>query len=288
MGAADIVPGVSGGTIALILGIYERLIASVRTGAGSLSLLLRGDFKGFFRRFKEIEWTLVLPLLIGIAVAFVALSSIITRLLEEQPQAMAGLFFGLVCASIFVAWKLLEARDTTRLIIGVAVAIAAFFLLGLRAGNANEPSLIAFFLAGAIAICAMILPGISGSFLLLMMGMYPAFVGAVHERELITVAVFCLGALTGLSLFSTALNWTLQHHRDTLLAALIGLMAGSLRVLWPWPNGVGVIDESENPISGTAMALPSGASEAVVPVLLGLIAAAVVIGISKLGERLEH
>ncbi len=281
MGAADIVPGVSGGTIALILGVYERLIASIREGAGALARLVRGDVGGFTSRLKAVEWSLILPLLGGIAVAFLALSSLLDRLLVDEPEAMAGLFFGLVVASIFVAWALLNNRDTTRLVIVVGVAIAAFFILGLQSGSVVDPPAWAFFLSGSVAICAMILPGISGSFLLLMLGMYGAFVGAIHDREITSLIVFLLGATLGLALFSTALSWVLDHHRDTLLAALIGLMAGSLRVLWPWPNGVGVIGEDDEKIDGTGIEWPSELGDVWVPLALAAVAFAVVMGLNR-------
>ncbi len=277
MGAADIVPGVSGGTIALILGIYERLIASIRTGARSLGRLIRGDVAGFVAQFKAIEWTFIGPLLVGIAAAFVVLSSIIDRLLTDEPEAMAGLFFGLVVASILVAWQMLNNRDGTRMMVLIAVAVVAFFVLGLQSGSVNDPGLLAFFLTGAIAICAMILPGISGSFLMLMLGMYAAFVGAVHDREISNLVLFTLGALAGLATFSTLLSWILDRHRDTLLAALIGLMGGSLRVLWPWPNGVGTIeDDAAEQIKGTVIDMPANFGEAWLPIVLAVVAFAVV------------
>lgn len=282
MGAADIVPGVSGGTIALILGIYERLIASIRTGARALGRLVRGDLVGFFTQFKAIEWPFIVPLLAGIAGAFVVLSSIIDRLLTDEPEAMAGLFFGLVIASIIIAWQLLNNRDSARMFVLAVVALVAFFVLGLQSGAAVSPPPIAFFFTGAIAICAMILPGISGSFLMLMIGMYAAFVGAVHDRELTNLVLFVLGALAGLAAFSTLLSWVLERHRDTLLAALIGLMAGSLRVLWPWPNGVGAIeDEAADQVDGTVIELPANFGEAWLPILLAVVAFFVVTGLNR-------
>ena len=269
MGAADIVPGISGGTIALLLGIYERLLASIRTGARSLGRLARGDLGGFIAQLKAIEWAFIGPLLAGIAAAFVVLASVIDRLLTNEPEAMAGLFFGLVLASILIAWQMLNNRDSTRIIVLVSISV-------------TDPGLVLFFFTGAIAICAMILPGISGSFLMLMLGMYTAFVGTVHDQELTNLAVFALGALAGLAAFSTLLSWILEHHRDTLLAALIGLMGGSLRVLWPWPNGVGTIDDSAaKQINGTAVDLPAGFADAWLPLLLGLVAFTVVLALHR-------
>ena len=282
MGAADIVPGVSGGTIALILGIYERLLASIRTGARSLGRLARGDVSGFIAQLKAIEWSFIGPLLVGIVAAFVVLASILDRLLTNEPEAMAGLFFGLVVASILVAWQMLHNRDSTRMSVLMTVGIVAFFVLGLQSGSVSDPGLILFFFTGAIAICAMILPGISGSFLMLMLGMYAAFVGAVHDRELTNLVFFVLGALAGLAAFSTLLSWILDHHRDTLLAALIGLMGGSLRVLWPWPNGVGTIeDNAAEQIDGTTVDLPVDLADAWLPVLLGVVAFAIVVALNK-------
>ena len=282
MGAADIVPGISGGTIALLLGIYERLLASIRTGARSLGRLARGDLGGFIAQLKAIEWAFIGPLLAGIAAAFVVLASVIDRLLTNEPEAMAGLFFGLVLASILIAWQMLNNRDSTRIIVLVSIAVVSFFILGLQSISVTDPGLVLFFFTGAIAICAMILPGISGSFLMLMLGMYTAFVGTVHDQELTNLAVFALGALAGLAAFSTLLSWILEHHRDTLLAALIGLMGGSLRVLWPWPNGVGTIDDSAaKQINGTAVDLPAGFADAWLPLLLGLVAFTVVLALHR-------
>lgn len=288
MGAADIVPGVSGGTIALILGIYERLIESVRNGARALGQLARGNPKGFVERFLAIEWTFIVPLLAGIGAALVVLSSIIHDLLEDEPEAMAGLFFGLVVASIIVAWQLLERRDLFRMLVLAAVAIAAFFLLGLQSGAIADPSPLIFLVSGAVAICAMILPGVSGSFLLLMLGMYGAFVGAIDGRELTNLIAFGLGAILGLAVFSTALGWVLDNHRDTLLAALIGLMAGSLRVLWPWPNGVGVIGDEDEQVSGTGIELPEALSDFWLPTVLAVVAFLVVVMLNRFAPQGSH
>lgn len=282
MGAADIVPGVSGGTIALILGIYERVLGSVRTGARALGRLARGDFGGFRRQLFAIEWTLIGPLLVGIGASVIALSSIIDRLLEDEPEAMAGLFFGLVVASILIGWELLDQKDALRIVTLIGVGVATFILLGLQSGTVASPPLAAYFVSGAIAICAMILPGVSGSFLLLMLGMYGAVIGAVHDRLLTELVVFLTGAVIGLALFSTLLSWILTHHRDTLLAALIGLMAGSLRVLWPWPNGVGVIGEENEVVDGTGIELPPELGDAVVPTVLGLVAFIAILALHRL------
>jgi putative membrane protein len=245
MGAADVVPGVSGGTVALVLGIYRRLISSVRDGAKVLGRLVKLDFSGARRSFASVEWTLIAPLLIGILVAVATLSGVIEHLLENSPVQMAGLFLGLVAGSVVVAWGLLEVRDVRRWTILVIVAILTFILLGVRGGTSDDtvsqvadPALWAFFIAGAIAICAMILPGISGSFLLVTMGMYGPVLAAVSDRDLAIIVVFGLGCVIGLALFSQVLHWALVKHEPTIMAGLIGLMVGSVRVLWPWPSGL--------------------------------------------------
>ncbi len=282
MGAADIVPGVSGGTIALVFGIYERLLANVRTGAKALGSFAKADISTGLQRLRSVEWEFLLPLAAGLFAAVLALSSIIDRLLEDAPEAMAGLFFGLVVGSIVVAWNLVGNRGPTELATMLGVGAVAFFLLGFQSGPVANPSLPIYFGAGAIAICAMILPGISGSFLLLMMGMYAAVLEAAHELDFGVLAVFGVGAVVGLAFFSTGLGWLLDRFHDLVLAALIGLMIGSFRVLWPWPHGVGIISDVEGEsISGTGLELP-GTDEWLVPTALAVVAFAVVVAVSRL------
>lgn len=275
MGSADLVPGVSGGTVALVLGIYRRLVNAIRIGASALGALVRADFSGFRARFISVDWRFLLPLLVGIGLAVVSLSSLIHTLLETQPVRMAGLFFGLVGASIVLTWRLVQERTGLRYVLALVTAVATFVLLGLRAGPADDPALIAFFLAGAVAICAMILPGISGSFILLMLGMYDAVIGAVTERDFVVIIVFALGATLGLASFSTILHKLLEDHSDTVMAVLVGLMAGSLRVLWPWPEGT----------AGTTMGVPRG--DVVLPVALAAVGAAVVMIITRREDEIE-
>ncbi|MFT5222609.1 MAG: putative membrane protein [Glaciecola sp.] len=241
MGAADIVPGVSGGTVALLLGIYERLVANVRRGAGALGAVTKLDRSGFALRIGEVEWLWLTALVGGILTSVVLLTGAIEHQLEVNPIPMSGLFVGLVAGSVVIAIRDVNAWDArTRWLAGGA-AVAAFLLLGLRTGVVQNPGPAAFFVAGAIAICAMILPGVSGSFLLLTMGMYEPLLDAVDARDLVIILAFLAGATLGLGSFSTLLSHLLRHRHDDLLAVLIGLMVGSIRVLWPWPaiDGVG-------------------------------------------------
>ena len=282
MGSADIVPGVSGGTVALVLGIYLRLVASIRAGSSAIGYVLRGDLRTARARLGEIEWGFLIALLSGILIAIAALAHVIETLLEDHPIPMAGLFLGLVVGSLVVAWRLVDHWDARRVAIGVAAAAVTFVLLGLQeststdaADNASGYSLLAYFLAGAIAICAMILPGVSGSFLLVMLGMYGSVLGAVNDRDLVVLAVFAAGCVVGLGLFSQLLHWALGTHYRVVMAILVGLMVGSTRVLWPWPGGV----------DSTALEAPSG--PVLVPLALALGGFAVVVGFDALARRIE-
>jgi putative membrane protein len=281
MGAADIVPGVSGGTVALVLGIYERLIRNVHTGAQSLKALITADISGFTKTIRQVEWVWLLSLLAGVLTAVAALSSVIERLLHDQPVRMAALFFGLVLGSLTVAWRLIRSVGPTEIGTVIAFAIVLFLVLGLRSDTAvgdNAAEIVTkpwwvFFLSGAVAICAMILPGISGSFILVMLGMYTEVLGAVNDRDLVALAATAAGCVVGLALFSTVLNWALEHHHDLVMSAMVGLMLGSLRVLWPWPYGTETTD----------LAAPSG--DVVIPILLAIAGCALVIGVEIAATR---
>ncbi len=254
MGAADIVPGVSGGTVALILGIYRRLVDTIHDGAHALKQLVTGDFEGGFASLKAVDWLFIIPLGVGALSAFIALRGPMKVALEEHSEITAAVFCGLVLASCWLVWNEMKLKDPTRIATAAGVAIAAFFLLGFQNGAVSNPNIVLFFGTGAIAICAMILPGISGSFIMLMLGMYASILGGSVPE----LAVFLLGATIGLGLFSTVLTWLLENFEQTVLAALLGLMLGSFRVLWPWPNGVGyTIEEGEveTVVRGTGLEL---------------------------------
>ncbi len=283
MGAADIVPGVSGGTIALIFGIYDRLIASVRAGSSALGHLIRGDLTGTRSWLARIDWVFILPLGGGLLLAVALLSGVLEALLLNQAVLMASLFVGLVAGSIVVTWQMIPRVNGRHVAIMVSVAILLFLSLGLRSGTTEDavsqltdPALWAFFGAGAIAICAMILPGISGSFLLILLGMYGPVLGAVTDRDFASLGVFILGTIVGLALFSQVLYRALQLHHDAVVAALIGLMAGSMRVLWPWPLGV----------DSTVLGAPDG--QIVPAIIIAAVASVLVIVVARVAQRLER
>jgi len=283
MGSADVVPGVSGGTVALVLGIYQRLVGSIRSGSSALGTFVRADLRGGLDWLLRVEWLFLVPLLAGIGVAVATLASVIEDQLRDHPVQVAALFLGLVISSIVVAWRLLERRDGARLAIIVVVGVALFVALGAREGvseekvsQADDAAAWAFFASGAVAICAMILPGISGSLILVMLGMYGPVLNAVTDRELGLLALFLAGATVGLALFSQLLHWALNRHYDSVMAALIGLMAGSTRVLWPWPDG----------LNGTGIGAPDGElASALALIVVGLIA---VYGVNEVALRIER
>jgi putative membrane protein len=279
MGSADIVPGVSGGTVALVLGIYERLIDNIHRGASALRSLLSRDGSGAVSKAKSVEWGWLLSLLAGILIAIAALSAIIEQLLDEQAIRTSSVFLGLVAGSVVIAWRLIDMRTVVHGTIAISVGIALFLVLGLRSDtHAAGPELVTrpiwvFVLAGALAICAMILPGISGSFILVMIGMYTEIIGAVNDRNLAVLAATGIGCIIGLASFSTLLNWLLEHHHDVVIAAMVGLMLGSVRVLWPWPNGT----------STTSLAAPQ--DDVIIPFALMIVAAAVVVFVERISSR---
>ncbi|MFQ5558464.1 MAG: DUF368 domain-containing protein [Acidimicrobiales bacterium] len=288
MGAADVVPGVSGGTVALVLGIYRRLIDSIREGAAALGAATRGDLAGAWSRVKSVDLAFLAPLLAGILVAVATLASVIEKQLESNAEEMAGLFLGLVGASVVVAWRLMRRRTRGHLITTASVGLVVFLVLGLQSGPVAEPAPLAFLGAGALAICAMILPGISGSFILLMIGMYASVLGAVEDRALADLGLTALGAVLGLAVFSTLLGRLLERAFDRMMAVLVGLMAGSLRVLWPWPNGVGVIsDDRTRVVSGTGLDWPTG-SDWLIPTLLAVLGAATILAVSWWADHRGH
>ena len=283
MGAANTVPGVSGGTLALMFGIYERLIGAIRDGARAVLRFVRGDLRGGLAGLRAVDWALLLPLAAGAFLTVVLLAGLLETGLEEHPEAMAGLFLGLVVASIVVSWRLPD-WDPARLALMSVVGVGVFAALGWQSGPVGDPSPPLLFAAGAIAICAMILPGLSGSFLLLMFGMYEAVLEVIDDRLLVDAAIFGVGAVLGLALFASLLTRLLERHHDTMLAVLIGLMVGSLRVLWPWPNGVGVIgDTADTSISGTGLDWPP-AGDLPAPLLLAAAAFGVVLAVDRLAR----
>ncbi|MFC2134558.1 DUF368 domain-containing protein [Bacteroidota bacterium] len=240
MGTADIIPGVSGGTIALITGIYERLIRTI-SSVNTLFVkeIFKGRFKNLFRNIKEFDFQFIVPLLIGIFIAFLSLAHLIDYLLLEQTALTYALFFGLILSSAFFVYKHAgknHSKNFLYIILGLAFA---FWFVGLNALNANH-SLPVLFLSGAIAICAMILPGISGSFLLVLLNQYEFMINVIKNLQIDKLFVFSIGALIGLLSFSKLLEYLLRKHKAATMSFLTGLMIGSLRI--PYGKVIGSVN----------------------------------------------
>jgi putative membrane protein len=231
MGAADAVPGVSGGTIAFISGIYEELIATISNVNISLfKTLFKDGLKAFW---KQLNGNFILALLTGIIISFVSFMRLAKYLIEFHPILIWSFFFGLIVASIFFVGKQITKWNIATIIALIIGTIAAYYITTLPSLADNESSLF-LFIAGGIAICAMILPGISGSFILVVLGAYKTLSDAIHDFDFKKLALFIFGALVGLLSFSRILKWLFKHYHNITLAILTGFILGSLNKIWPW------------------------------------------------------
>ncbi|MEX2046523.1 MAG: DUF368 domain-containing protein [Chloroflexota bacterium] len=276
MGGADVIPGVSGGTVALVLGIYRRLLASISSAAGVVLALAARRPDRARAAWAAIEWSLVLPLAAGIGSAIVVGSQLIPPLRHAYPVEMRALFLGLVAGSVPVPVRAIGHIGGREIAVAALAAIAAFLLVGLPPREVVSPSLGVVFLAAAVAICAMILPGISGAFLLESLGLYTPSLQAIRDRDLVYIAVFAAGAAIGIGLFARVLTWLLERHRDVTMAALVGLMVGALRALWPW------LAEDRG------LLLPASASDALVAIALAFVGIAAVTALIVAGSRADR
>ncbi|MGM0944053.1 MAG: DUF368 domain-containing protein [Bacteroidota bacterium] len=231
MGAADIVPGVSGGSIALITGIYQELLESINSfNKATFQLLLKMEWKKFYR---AVNGNFLLSLVLGILTSVFTLSKLITYLMEVHPIPLWSFFCGLILVSAFII-----LREIKRWHLGVVVSVIAGTLIAWWITDlppTSSPEALWFtFVAGAIAICAMILPGISGSFILLILGKYEQVMQALSERDILTLGVFALGCVVGILSFSRLISWLLRRLFSTTIGLLSGFMIGSINKLWPW------------------------------------------------------
>ncbi|TXB66982.1 DUF368 domain-containing protein [Vicingus serpentipes] len=231
MGAADVVPGVSGGTIAFITGIYEELLSTISSvNIESLKVLKNDGIKGFW---NHINGSFLVALLLGIGISIASLAKLITYLLKHHDILLWSFFFGLILSSIYLVGKTIKKWDTIKflaLLIGSAIAYYITILPPME----NPDALWFVFLSGAIAICAMILPGISGSFILLLLGSYELVLSAIKDLKISTIAVFGIGCVVGLLSFSKLLSWMFKKYHDLTIALLTGFLVGSLNKIWPW------------------------------------------------------
>lgn len=234
MGGADVIPGVSGGTMALIVGVYEQLVGAISSAVSFGLALLRFDVDGMRTHWAAVPWSLVLPLAAGIGLAILLGARIIPGLMDTYPEQMRGLFLGLVGASLAIPALRIRRLTGRHVGIGVGCALVAFYLTGLPVLEVGDPGFLRVFLSAAVAICAMILPGVSGAFLLEVLGIYTPTLAAVNGGDWLYVLTFMTGAAVGLGAFAKLLDWLLAHRHDATMAALVGLIAGALRSLWPY------------------------------------------------------
>ncbi len=293
MGAADVVPGVSGGTIAFISGIYQRLLDAIRAvNPASVQVWMRIGFAAFWRR---IDGTFLVVLLAGIITSIFLFARVITVALANYPTCVWAFFFGLIVASTWylgrqVGWRLVTAG---LFIAGLAIALV---IAELRPSELEVRPLIIFG-SGALAICAMILPGISGSFILLLLGMYSNVLQALHEFDLGFVAIFAAGCAVGLLSFSHVLGFLLHRFHSQTLALLTGFLAGSLVMVWPWQHvltsyikddGREVALQTQNVLPGDYAVLTQQDPYTLVAIALAAFSVLLVLGLERLGTSAKH
>ena len=230
MGSADIIPGVSGGTMALITGIYERLIHAIKDiDFRFVYYFIRRDMKAAKNNFMSVDFALLLPLGAGIGVAFLSLARVIEFMLENQTAPTYAFFFGLIVASAGIVSRYVKHPDMMHILSGVAGFLFVFYIVGLEGLEENH-SYPMIFITGTVAICAMILPGISGSLIMLIMGQYEFMLNALNNRQMPELITFLAGAVLGLAGFSRLMDYMIMHHKSITMAFLFGLMLGALRV----------------------------------------------------------
>ena len=231
MGAADVVPGVSGGTIAFITGIYEELVYSLKSiNLEAIRLFFTGRWRSFW---KQINGNFLLTVFAGVFISVLSLAKVLEYLLEHQPILIWSFFFGLILASSYVVSRKITKWEYPKIVALVGGIGIAFYITSVTPTTTTD----AFWfiiLAGALASCAMILPGISGSFILLLLGKYAFALHAVNERIVVDLLLLGSGALVGIVLFANLLSWLLKKHHDITIAVLVGFMIGSLNKIWPW------------------------------------------------------
>lgn len=241
MGIAEVIPGVSGGTIAFITGIYERLINAIKVvlNPGIIGTLRKEGLKATW---EKADGTFLLFLILGMATGLIGGIFTITHLLETYPTLVWGFFFGLIAASIIYVGRQVRKWNWVSVLSLIIGTVVAYYITVVNPGQGSD-ALSFVFLSGALAICALILPGISGSFILLLLGMYTIIIPTVKDalktfqmESLIITGVFGLGCLVGLALFSRLLSWTFKRYHDQTMAVLTGFMLGSLNKIWPWRN----------------------------------------------------
>lgn len=288
MGAADVVPGVSGGTIAFITGIYEEFIASLSAlNLSAVQLIFKGQFRAFW---NHINGTFLAVLFAGIFTSILSLASLLTYALEHFEIWVWSFFFGLVAASVWMVGKTVKRWNVGTILSLIGGTLIAYLItIAPATSGTTEPWYLV--LCGALAICAMILPGISGSFILLLLGAYSTVLAAVADRDLFTIALIGVGAILGLLSFTKALKWIFNRYYDLTIALLSGFLLGSLNKLWPWKQVLtsftkhaGTAKEEIVPL--TVQNLPPD-EHALAALAFAIAGAVVVLGLEWAGKRGE-
>lgn len=231
MGAADVVPGISGGTIAFISGIYQELIDSINKINLSAFKILKEE--GIKSAWKYINGNFFFALLLGVGISILSLAKGIKFLLENHPIGVWSFFFGLMVASVLFLWKDIKKWDLSGILALLGSAFLAYYITIIPPLASND-GLIFLFFAGALAICAMILPGISGAFILVLLGAYHTVLSAIDTFDIKIILAVGIGAIFGILSFSKALKWLFENKRNTIMAGLTGFIIGSLNKVWPW------------------------------------------------------
>lgn len=282
MGCADLVPGVSGGTIALITHIYERVIAAItHIDVNAIKYLAQGRLRDAWR---HIDGNFLLALFAGILTAIFALANSIAWLLENQPLLIWSFFSGLIFASAIYLLAQLDVAKALPMLVFTLVGIGVVLSLGFLRADFADPSYIVVFGAGFIAISAMLLPGVSGSFILLMLGLYEPTLSAVRELNVLYLVSFALGAGCGFMVFSRIIEWLLSRFHQQTLMFLVGLLLGSLNATWPWKQSLESGPVQQNVMPSTYADI-YGASDSGLVAIVFLVAMLLVWGIEFLGRR---
>jgi putative membrane protein len=282
MGAADVVPGVSGGTMAFILGIYDELLEAIN--AVDMTFIRRILTFKWREAFEDFPWKFLLAVFLGIMTAVLTLAAALHWALEEYPVYVWSFFFGLILASIFIVRKRVGNWNVINIVAALAATVGAYVLVGLTPSETPHTPLL-LFLSGAFAICAMILPGISGAFILVLLGKYAFVLGAVKNFDIATMALVAAGAIAGLLLFVRLLRWLLKTNHDLVVAILTGFMLGSLRKVWPWKTFESL---SETFVRETNFIPTALSSEVLIAIFIMLAGITGIILVEKFANRQEN
>lgn len=288
MGAADIVPGVSGGTMAFILGIYEELLQSINALDMTMARqLVRLKIR---QALSRLPWQFLLSLTAGIVLAILLLAQLLESQLTQHPSQVWAFFFGLVLASVLTVSQSVARWTAPTIASSIFATLGGYLVVGATPVQTPETPWY-LFLSGALAICAMILPGISGAFILVLLGKYQFVLSAVNQRDLLPLALIMCGALLGLLTFARLLRWLFQSYHDITVATLTGIMLGSLRKLWPWKeNLISVVDDPglTTPLRQVNVIPETFTSDVGLSIAMSLIGLVVVLAITSLGNQTKR